>query len=59
MKCEICKKNKATIDFSPEPMLSLTHGWGSQHICERCLMIKNLDMAKRCVEDCIKRMETK
>ena len=36
MKCEDCKKRKAIIMFSEEPLLSLTHGLAVKNICRQC-----------------------
>ena len=48
MKCEDCKKRKATIKFSNEPMLALTHGWGTIDICKPCYIIRIENHVKEC-----------
>lgn len=53
MKCEICKKRKAIIDYSPEPTFALTHGFGIQHICRQCFIKK----IKKHLRDCKKQLQ--
>ncbi len=36
MKCEECKKRKAIITFSREPMSALIRGYGKIEICRHC-----------------------
>ena len=34
--CDDCKKNKAIIEFSSEPFLAISHGWGIIPLCRSC-----------------------
>jgi hypothetical protein len=34
--CEDCKKRKAIIEFSNEPFLAISHGWGITYLCREC-----------------------
>jgi len=52
-KCEICKKRKAVITYSNEPMLAITHGWGKQEICRQCFIEK----IEKHIIDCKKQLK--
>jgi len=49
MKCEDCKKRKAIISFSNEPMLSITHGWGMKQICRQCFIKRIQEHIAECI----------
>jgi len=46
--CKDCKKRKAIIEFSDNPYLTLTHGYGGINICRQCY-IKRIEDG---IEDC-------
>jgi len=51
--CEDCKKNKAVLQYSDEPLLTLTHGWGGRWICRPCF-IKRIE---KHIVDCRKQLK--
>lgn len=48
MRCEDCKKAEGIINFSNEPTITITHGWGGIMICRKCF-IKRI---KSHIQDC-------
>jgi hypothetical protein len=50
--CSDCKKRKAKITYSSEPIMALTHGWGKIEICRQCF-IKRI---KTHIEECNKQL---
>jgi hypothetical protein len=57
MKCEDCKKEKATITFSDEPESALIRGYGSLEICRRCYIKRIEKGLKKVQENLIKQKE--
>ena len=53
VKCEDCKKAEGIINFSYEPMLTMTHGWGGTMICRKCYVARIVAH----ITDCIKQAE--
>ena len=50
VKCEECESREAVINFSMEPMLTITHGFGGKQICRKCFIKKIKDHIKDCQE---------
>lgn len=50
MNCEICKKRKAVIRFSEEPVFAMTHGVGVTNMCRQCYL-KELEDTKSDLEE--------
>lgn len=50
MKCEDCKKRKAVVEYSDEPIFALSHGWGVTSICRQCY-IKRIEKGMKSLQE--------
>jgi len=46
--CEDCKKEIAKVNFSNNPLMSLTHGWSTINLCRVCY----IERIERNMKDC-------
>lgn len=52
--CEDCRAMPSVINYSDEPIFSLTHGWGIIYLCRACFikrMEKHLEQTKKGIEE--------
>ena len=49
--CKDCKKRKAVVKYSDEPVFAMTHGWGVTNICRQCYIKRIEDGIKQSKEN--------